>query len=67
MEQPQVTYNGHPLYLYQGDQKPGDTTGQGSTGFGAAWWALSPAGNEVTRQASSSSGGGSSYGDGAGY
>ena len=64
---PQVTYNGHPLYLYQGDQKPGDTTGQGSTGFGAAWWALSPAGNEVTGQASSSGGGGSSDGGGAGY
>jgi predicted lipoprotein with Yx(FWY)xxD motif len=64
---PQVTYNGHPLYLYQGDQKPGDTTGQGSTGFGAAWWVLSPAGNEVTGQASSSGGGGSSYGGGAGY
>ena len=64
---PQVTYNGHPLYLYQGDQKPGDTTGQGSTGFGAAWYALSPAGNEVTGQASSSGGGGSSYGGGAGY
>jgi predicted lipoprotein with Yx(FWY)xxD motif len=60
---PQVTYNGHPLYLYQGDQKPGDTTGQGSTGFGAAWWALSQAGSEVTGQASSSSGG-SSYGGG---
>jgi predicted lipoprotein with Yx(FWY)xxD motif len=64
---PQVTYNGHPLYLYQGDQKPGDTTGQGSTGFGAAWWVLSPAGNQVTGQASSSRSGGSSYGGGAGY
>ena len=24
---PQATYGGHPLYLYQGDQKPGDTQG----------------------------------------
>ena len=52
---PQVTYNGHPLYLYRGDEKPGDTTGQGSTGFGAAWYALSPAGNEITARPSAAS------------
>jgi predicted lipoprotein with Yx(FWY)xxD motif len=57
---PQVTYNGHPLYGYQGDSKPGDTNGQGSTGFGAPWYVLSPAGNEITA-ASSSSGSGSGY------
>jgi predicted lipoprotein with Yx(FWY)xxD motif len=45
--QPQVTYGGHPLYLYQGDQKPGDTGGQGVTAFGGGWFALSPAGNLV--------------------
>ena len=61
---PQVTYNGQPLYLYEGDEKPGDTNGQGLTGFGAPWWVLSPAGNQVTGQASNSGGGGSSYGDG---
>ena len=33
---PQVTYNGHPLYLYSGDQKPGDTNGQGLNLFGGA-------------------------------
>jgi predicted lipoprotein with Yx(FWY)xxD motif len=44
----QVTYNGHPLYLYVGDQGPGDTNGEGSTGFGALWLALSPAGNGVS-------------------
>lgn len=59
---PQVTYNGHPLYLYSGDQKPGDTNGQGLTDFGGAWYALSPAGNQITTQASRSSGGQSSYG-----
>jgi predicted lipoprotein with Yx(FWY)xxD motif len=64
---PQVTYNGHPLYLYQGDQKPGDATGQGSTAFGAAWYALSQKGNEVTGRPSSSGGGASSYGGGSGY
>ena len=64
---PQVTYNGQPLYLYQGDEKPGDTNGQGLTGFGAPWWALSPAGDQVTVQASSSGGGGSTYSGGGGY
>ena len=49
----QVTYSGHPLYLYRGDQKPGDTTGQGLVDFGAAWYALSPAGDQITGQASS--------------
>jgi predicted lipoprotein with Yx(FWY)xxD motif len=57
---PQVTYNGHPLYGYQGDSKSGDTNGQGSTGFGAPWYVLSPTGNQITA-ASSSSGGGSGY------
>src|SRR4051794_30649921 len=45
---PQVTYNGHPLYLYSADQKPGDTNGQGINAFGAAWFALSSAGNKVS-------------------
>jgi predicted lipoprotein with Yx(FWY)xxD motif len=53
---PQVTYNGHPLYLYVGDGQPGDVEGQGLTGFGAAWYVLSAAGNQVARRASSSSG-----------
>jgi predicted lipoprotein with Yx(FWY)xxD motif len=64
---PQVTYNGQPLYLYAGDEKPGDTNGQGLTGFGAPWWVLSPAGNQVTGQASSSGGGAQNYGGGSGY
>lgn len=45
----QVTYNGHPLYYYVGDQKPGDTRGQGLNQFGALWYVLSPSGNAVTR------------------
>ena len=57
---PQVTYNGHPLYGFQGDSKPGDTTGQGNPGFGAPWYVLSPAGNEITT-ASASTGGGNGY------
>ena len=53
---PQVTYNGHPLYLYSGDQKPGDTNGEGLTAFGGSWFALTPAGAEVSRQASNPGG-----------
>jgi len=58
----QVTYNGHPLYLYAGDEKAGDTAGQGVTAFGAGWYALTPAGKQVSGQASSA--GGSSPGGG---
>jgi predicted lipoprotein with Yx(FWY)xxD motif len=43
----QATYNGHPLYLYAGDQKAGDTTGQGLDQFGAEWYVLSPAGSKI--------------------
>ena len=43
--QREVTYNGHPLYTYIGDSKPGDVNGQGLTAFGAAWFALSPSGS----------------------
>jgi predicted lipoprotein with Yx(FWY)xxD motif len=30
----QITYDNHPLYLFAGDQKPGDTTGDG---LGGVW------------------------------
>jgi len=43
----EVTYNGHPLYYYAGDTKPGDTTGQGLDSFGAEWDVLSPAGRKI--------------------
>jgi predicted lipoprotein with Yx(FWY)xxD motif len=52
----QVTYDGHPLYLFKGDSGPGDASGQGVNAFGALWYVLSPAGNEVTASASSSGG-----------
>jgi predicted lipoprotein with Yx(FWY)xxD motif len=65
----QVTYNGHPLYLYAGDEKPGDTEGQGLKDYGAAWYALGAAGKQITATSSSSDGSGaSSYGGGgSGY
>ena len=55
---PQVTYNGHPLYLFQNDQNAGDTNGQGVSAFGAAWYVISPAGSAITASPSSSSAGG---------
>lgn len=58
----QVTYNGHPLYLFIKDKTPGQTTGQGVTAFGAAWFALTPSGDQASAPASSSSGGGGSGG-----
>lgn len=44
----QVVYNGHPLYYFAGDTGPGTTTGQGSDGFGAKWWLVTPAGSAIT-------------------
>jgi predicted lipoprotein with Yx(FWY)xxD motif len=58
--QPQVTYNGHPLYVFVKDQKPGDVHGQGVDAFGAGWFALSPAGNRIASQPARHSGGSSS-------
>ncbi|WP_327712339.1 hypothetical protein OG912_31880 [Streptomyces sp. NBC_00464] len=45
----EITYNGHPLYRYAGDTGAGDTNGQGSNGFGAAWYVLDTAGNKITK------------------
>ena len=44
----QVTYNGHPLYLFVKDTKPGDTNGEGKTAFGGSWFAVSAAGKQVS-------------------
>ena len=44
----QVTYNGHPLYLFVNDTQAGQTNGQGVTAFGAAWFAVSPAGKQIS-------------------
>jgi predicted lipoprotein with Yx(FWY)xxD motif len=39
-----VTYNGHLLYAFTGDTKPGDVNGNG---LGNVWYALTPAGDPV--------------------
>jgi predicted lipoprotein with Yx(FWY)xxD motif len=49
----QVTYNGHPLYYYVGDQNPGQTRGQGLNQFGALWYAIAASGTAVTSAPSS--------------
>ena len=61
----QITYNGHPLYLFVKDQMPGDVKGQGVIAFGAAWFALSLSGNQISATAPGSPSGGSSGGGGA--
>jgi len=45
--QAEVTYAGHPLYYYAGDQKPGDTAGEGLNDFGAPWDVLSTSGKGI--------------------
>lgn len=63
----QIAYNGHPLYYYVGDQKPGQTAGQGLNQFGARWYVLTPSGVAITSASRAPaqpapSNGGSSYG-----
>jgi predicted lipoprotein with Yx(FWY)xxD motif len=48
----QVTYNGHPLYLFSADQKAGDTNGRGLNAFGGLW-CVSSSGDEITTPAGS--------------
>jgi predicted lipoprotein with Yx(FWY)xxD motif len=42
----QVTYNGHPLYTFVEDKKPGEANGNDVSEFGAQWYALEPNGEE---------------------
>jgi predicted lipoprotein with Yx(FWY)xxD motif len=53
---PQVTYNGHPVYLFAGDKNAGDTNGEGVNAFGGNWYALSPQGDEVQAPANGNGG-----------
>lgn len=43
----EVTYSGHPLYLFISDTKPGDVTGQGVDGFGGPWYVIAPTGMRI--------------------
>jgi predicted lipoprotein with Yx(FWY)xxD motif len=62
----QVTYKGMPLYLFSGDQQPGDTNGQG---VGGVWFAVTPDGGLVgTTGGTTGDGGGDGGGQsGGGY
>ena len=64
----QVTYDGHPIYLYVGDAKPGDTSGNGLELYGAEWYAITPDGSnaEDSGSSGSSDSGGSSEGSTSG-
>jgi predicted lipoprotein with Yx(FWY)xxD motif len=43
----QVTYAGHPLYLFASDQKVGDAKGQALNAFGGPWYVVSPSGAQI--------------------
>jgi predicted lipoprotein with Yx(FWY)xxD motif len=58
----QLGYNGHPLYLFVDDQKSGDVKGEGVNAFGALWYVVSPAGNQVSGSPSGSGAAASSPG-----
>jgi predicted lipoprotein with Yx(FWY)xxD motif len=51
-----VTYNGHPLYYYVSDTKPGQTAGQGLDQFGAEWYVLGANGSKLEKGEKSESG-----------
>lgn len=54
----QVTYGGHPLYTFVGDQRAGQTAGEGLDNFGGEWYAVAPSGRKVERSGTTSSRGG---------
>ena len=43
----QVTYNGWPLYRFQGDTRARQTNGEGINAFGGKWLVLSASGKKV--------------------
>ena len=52
----QVTYAGHPLYYFVQDTKPGQTKGEGLTGFGGRWDPVSASGAPVHKRNSDGDG-----------
>jgi predicted lipoprotein with Yx(FWY)xxD motif len=43
----QVTYNGHPLYLFSRDKSAGEISGEGASQFGGHWYVVNTGGNAV--------------------
>jgi predicted lipoprotein with Yx(FWY)xxD motif len=60
----QATYNGHPLYLFAGDQAPGQANGNGVDGFGALWYVFKIGASTTAN--TGTSGGSGSGGSGSG-
>ena len=58
----QVTLNGWPMYTFASDSAAGDVAGQGIMGI---WFAVSPAGDKITKAATPSSGSSSAPAAGA--
>lgn len=58
----QVTYNGHPLYLYVGDTSSGTASGEGINAFGGLWYAVTTSG--AAAKGGGGGGGNSGYGTG---
>jgi predicted lipoprotein with Yx(FWY)xxD motif len=56
----QVTYKGHPLYLYKLDGGAGDVSGQRQNIFGGRWYVVSAAGRAI--KAAPPAGGGTTTG-----
>jgi predicted lipoprotein with Yx(FWY)xxD motif len=44
----QLSYDGHPLYTYNLDVKPGMVTGQAIDQDGGLWYVLTPEGKQIT-------------------
>jgi predicted lipoprotein with Yx(FWY)xxD motif len=44
----QLTYSGHPLYFYAGDQSAGDINCQAVTEFGGGWYVIDVNGNRIS-------------------
>lgn len=53
----QVTYNHHPLFLFRGDSKPGQISGEGKHQFGGYWYVVGPRGAILKPRSSSLCGG----------
>jgi predicted lipoprotein with Yx(FWY)xxD motif len=43
----QVTYNGHALYRFVQDTRPGQVKGQDTHFFGGGWYVISPSGKKI--------------------
>lgn len=43
----QVTYQGHPLYYFVGDEEPGEVNCQAIENFGGTWYVIAPSGEIV--------------------